>query len=245
MDRLNSNKNLSFYLSRLQKRWSIVHIALILLLSTLIIVRAAPGYFQGGNWSWINVPRTANTKQLRGILSTGVILNDWQIIEQKKLRIGGHEWLGQIIKQEDSKPILLLLKPQTYYRDKPGVEWMDINGLERWKTDSSEQINFTVDRDQNPSPTTARFFRAWNRKQTFAVVQWYAFPQGGHYTTANWFWQDLLAQLRGNRVSWVAVCIRIPIEPLGELKDARPFATSLAAQVQTQLQKIALNKSPK
>lgn len=245
MDRLNSNKNLSFYLSRLQKRWSIVHIALILLLSTLIILRAAPGYFQGGNWSGINVAQTANTKQLRNILSTGVMLNNWPIIEQKKLSIGGHDWLGQIIKQEDSKPILLLLKPQTYSRDKPGVEWMDINGLERWKTDSYERINFTVDREQNSSSTTARFFRAWNQKQTFAVVQWYSFPQGGHYTTANWFWRDLLAQLRGNRVSWVAVCIRIPIEPLGELQDARPFALSLAEQVQTQLQKIALNKSPK
>ena len=245
MDRLNLNKNLSINQSRLPKRWSIVRIALILLLSTLIIVRAAPGYFQGGNWSWVNVPRTANTKQLRGILATGLILTDWQIIDKQKVNIGGHEWLGQIIKQEDSKPIMLLLKPQTYYRDKPGVEWMDINGLERWKTDSHSQINFTVDRDKNSLPTTARFFRAWNKKQTFAVVQWYAFPNGGNYAPANWFWQDLLAQLKGTRVSWVAVSIRIPIEPLGELKDAQPFAKSLAEQVQTHLQKIATNKSLK
>ena len=243
MDRLNLNKNLSIYLSRLQKRWSIVRIALILLLSTLIIVGAAPGYWQGGNWSWLNIPQTSNTKQLRGILSTGLILENWQIIDKQQLQIGGHKWLGQIIKQEGSKPIMLLLKPQTYYRNKPEVEWMDINGLERWKTDSYSQINFTVDRDTN-SPTTARFFRAWNQKQTFAVVQWYAFPQGGHYTSANWFWQDLLAQLRGNRVSWVAVSIRIPIEPLGELSNAQPLATSIAAQVQTKLQEISLNTSP-
>ena len=244
MDRLNSNKNLLIYLSRLQKRWSIVRIALILLLSTLIIIKAAPGYWQGGNWSWLNTPKTDNIQQIKGILSTGLILENWQIVERQQLKIGGHKWLGQIIKQEDSKPIMLLLKPQTYYRDKPGVEWMDINGLERWKTDSYSQINFTVDRDQNSLPTTARFFRAWNKRQTFAVVQWYAFPNGGHHAPSSWFWQDLLAQLRGKRVSWVAVSLRIPIEPLGELKDARPFATSLAERVQTHLQKIASNKSP-
>ena len=244
MDRLNSNKNLSIYLSRLHKRWSIVRIALILLLSTLIIVGSAPGYFQGGNWSWLNVPQTANIKQLRGILSTGLILESWQIIDKQQLQIGGHKWLGQIIKQEDSKPIMLFLKPQTYYRNKPEVEWMDINGLERWKTDSYGQINFTVDRGKDSLPTTARFFRAWNQKQTFAVVQWYAFPRGGHYAPANWFWRDLLAQLRGNRVSWVAVCLRIPMEPLGELKNVQPFAQSLAEQVQAHLQKIVSSKSP-
>ena len=243
MDRLNSNKNLSIYLSRLKKRWSIVRIALILLLSTLIIVRAAPGYWQGGNWSWSSLPKTANTKQLKGILSTGLVLENWQTVDKQQLQLGGHKWLGQIIKQENSKPIVLLLKPQTYYRDKPEVEWMDINGLERWKTDSYSQLNFTVDRDKDSLPTTARFFRAWNKRQTFAVVQWYAFPSGGHYAPANWFWQDLLAQLRGKRVSWIAVSLRIPIEPLGELKDARPFATSLAEQIQTRLQEIASNTS--
>lgn len=242
MDRLN--KNLSIYLSKLPKKWSIARGALILSLSILIIVGALPGYWQGGNWSWSNIPRTANLQPIRGILSTGLVLPDWQIIDKQQLQIGGHKWLGQIIKQEDSKPIMLLLKPQTYYRNKPEVEWMDINGLERWKTDSSSQMNFTVNQDQDSFPITARFFRAWNQKQTFAVVQWYAFPHGGHYAPNNWFWRDLLAQLKGNRVSWVAVCLRIPINPLGELKDAQPFAQSLAEKVQARLQAIAVTKSP-
>jgi cyanoexosortase B-associated protein len=80
----------------------------------------------------------------------------------------------------------------------------------------------------------ARFFRAWNQ-QTFAVVQWYAFNNGGHFSPANWFWQDQLAQLSDRRVPWVAVCLKIPIEPLGELKDAQSVAESLAKTVQTQL----------
>lgn len=243
MDRLNLNKNLSIYLSQLQKRWSIARIALILLLSILIIVGAVPGYLKGGNWSWLDIPPTANIQQIKGILSTGLTLKGWQTIDKQQLRIGGHKWLGQIIKKEDSKPILLLLKPQTYYRNKPEVEWMDIKGLERWKTDSYSQINFTSDRNQDSLPTTARFFRAWNKKQTFAVVQWYSFPQGGHYAPANWFWRDLLAQLRGKRVSWVAVCLRIPIEPLGEFKDAQPLAQSLAKQVQASLQQVAIDNS--
>ena len=243
MDRLNLNKNLSIYLSRFSQKWSVVQIVLVLLLSLLIIVAAVPGYWQGGKWSWQNVPRTATIEQMKGRLSTGLVLTDWQIIDRQQLQIGGHKWLGQVIKQKDSKPIMLLLKPQNYYRDKPGVEWMDINGLERWKTDSYSQINFTVNQDSHSLPTTARFFRAWNQKQTFAVVQWYAFPRGGHYAPDNWFWQDLLAQLRGKRVSWVAVCLRIPINPLGEFTDAQPFAQSLAEKVQTHLESIALSES--
>lgn len=244
MDRLKLNKNLSIYLSRMQKRWSILRISLILLLSTLIIVGAAPGYIRGGNWSWLNVPPTANIQQIKGILSTGLGLDNWQIVDRQQIRIGGHRWVGQIIKQEDSQPIMLLLKPQTYYLNKPEVEWMDINGLERWKTDSHSQIQFTVSQEENSLPTTARFFRAWNQRQTFAVVQWYAFPQGGHYAVSSWFWRDLMAQLRGNRISWVAVSLRIPINPLEELEVAQPFAQSLAQQVQAELQKIATNKSP-
>lgn len=244
MERLKLNKNLSIYLSRMQKRWSILRISLILLLSTLIIVGAAPGYIRGGNWSWLNVPPTANIQQIKGILSTGLVLDNWQIVDRQQIRIGGHRWVGQIIKQEDSQPIMLLLKPQTYYLNKPEVEWMDINGLERWKTDSHSQIQFTVSQGQNSLPTTARFFRAWNQRQTFAVVQWYAFPQGGHYAVSSWFWRDLMAQLRGNRISWVAVSLRIPINPLEELEVAQPFAKSLAQQVQAELQKIATNKSP-
>ncbi len=244
MDRLKLNKNLSIYLSRMQKRWSILRISLILLLSTLIIVGAAPGYIRGGNWSWLNVPPTANIQQIKGILSTGLVLDNWQIVERQQIKIGGHRWVGQIIKQEDSQPIMLLLKPQTYYLNKPEVEWMDINGLERWKTDSHSQIQFTVSQEENSLPTTARFFRAWNQRQTFAVVQWYAFPQGGHYAVSSWFWRDLMAQLRGNRISWVAVSLRIPINPLEELEVAQPFAQSLAEQVQAELQKIANNKSP-
>ena len=244
MDRLNLNKNLSIHPSRLQKRWSIARIALILLLSTLIILGAAPGYLQGGNWSWLDVPKVANLRQVKSILSTGLILSNWQIVDKQQLRIGGHNWLAQIIKQEDSQPVMLLLLPQSYYLDKPEVEWMDINGLERWKTDSYEQINLNIDRGKDLFPTTARFFRAWNQKQTFAVVQWYAFPRGGHYAPANWFWRDLLAQLRRRRVPWVAVCLKIPMEPLGELKDAQPFAQSLAQQVQAHLQKNAFGKPP-
>lgn len=244
MDRLKLNKNLSIYLSRMQKRWSIVRISLILLLSTLIIVGAAPGYLQGGNWSWSKVSPTANIKQIRGILSTGLVLDDWQTVDRQEVKIGGHKWVAQIIKKEDSKPIMLLLKPQVYYLNKPEVEWMDLNGIERWKTDSHSEIQFTVSQEQNAVPTTARFFRAWNQKQTFAVVQWYAFPEGGHYAPSSWFWRDLLAQLHRQRISWVAVSLRIPIDPLKELETAQPFAQSLAEQVQAQLQKIATVESP-
>ena len=242
MERLNPNKNLSVHRSKLQPRWSIVRIVLILLLSTLVIFGAAPGYLPGKNWSWVDVPRVANLSQVKQVLSSGLILTDWQTIDRQELKVGGQKWLAQLITQEDSKPVMLLLLPQSYYLDKPEVEWMDINGLERWKSDSYGQLNLTINHNQDSFPITARFFRAWTNKQTFAVVQWYAFPGGGHYAPANWFGQDLLAQLRGNRVPWVAVCLKIPIEPLGELTQAQPLAQSLAKQVQVNLQKSAFSK---
>ena len=48
---------------------------------------------------------------------------------------------------------------------------------------------------------------------------------------------DQQAQLKRQRVPWVAVSVKIPIEPLSELKDAEPLAKSLAQTIQATLDK--------
>jgi cyanoexosortase B-associated protein len=202
----------------------------------LIFVETAPGYWQGGNWSWLDIPSVTNINQIKSLRQTGLELPDWQILQHQEVKIGGHQWLVQVMQQSQQKPVTFLLRPQNYYQDKPQVEWMDINGLERWKTDSYRRLHFTLQQEERSLRVTARLFRAWNRQQTFAVVQWYAFPHGGHYSPAQWFWQDRLAQLHRRRVSWVAVCLKIPIEPLGKLSAAESVAKSLAITVQTHLQ---------
>lgn len=142
--------------------------------------------------------------------------------------IGGNQWSVQIIEQPAQEPVVLLLMPQDYYKNHPQVEWTDIQGLERWNSDSQKVLKLNNDR------VTAKFFRAWNRN-TFVIVQWYAWSGGGHYSSLHWFLADLWAQLSHRRVPWVAVCLKIPIEPLESIESTETFVRSLAETVQTSL----------
>ncbi len=222
------------------KRQIITRIVLIALLLITITLGALPGYWQGGNWRWSDLPKITNLKQMRSLRASGINLDNWQTTEQEEVRIGGHKWSAQFIKQEESKPILLLLLPQTYYLNKPYVEWIDIDGLERWKTDSYNDLTVKL---ESGDIVKARFFRAWNRRQTFAVVQWYAFPNGGHYSHNIWFLGDQLAQLGDRRLPWIAVNIRIPIEPLGDKDQALPQVKSLIIAIQTHLKENIFDAS--
>jgi cyanoexosortase B-associated protein len=211
-------------------------IILILILSILIIVGAIPGYLQGGKWTWLEPPGITNLGEIKSILNTGLSLPDWQILQQKKVRIGGKNWSVQVMQPENKtvKPLMLMLSPQNYYLDRPSVEWMDLNGLEKWKTDSYQELNLTINENDE---IKARFFRGWNPRQTFAVVQWYVFRRGGNAHNSNWFWRDLMAQIHRTREPWIAVCLKIPIQPLGELETILPLAKSLTQQVQINLEK--------
>jgi cyanoexosortase B-associated protein len=188
-----------------------------------------------GNWSWTDIPKINNINQLKNLQTTGLTIPEWKTINKQEQNIGAHTWLSQTINKDNDEPIMLLFLPQNYYLKKPEVEWVDIHGSENWKTDLFQKLNFTVTRGEKIIAVKARIFRAWNLRQTFAVVQWYAFPNGGDYSPIKWFWLDRLAQLKRDRVPWIAVCIKIPIEPLGDLEVAKPMAESLAKKVQSAL----------
>jgi cyanoexosortase B-associated protein len=211
------------------QRWFLL---LVLILS--IAIGNGSSYLTG-NWYWTDIPKINNINQIKNIEKTGLTIPAWKTTAREAKTIGAHSWLSQVITQDDNEPIMLLFLPQNYYLKKPEVEWVDINGAERWKTDSFQKLNFTITPGGEKNEVKARIFRAWNLQQTFAVVQWYAFPHGGDYSPVKWFWLDRLAQLKRDRVPWIAVCMKIPIEPLGDLKVAKPRAESLAKTVQSAL----------
>jgi len=235
-------------------------VALLCFLLVLIVIGAVPGYLTG-HWRWAQLPPVATLPQLTQLRNKGLELPGWKILEQRILKLGGHEWSIQSMEGNYPKPILLLLLPQITHKSQPQVEWMDLRGFEKWRTDSYSQLKFTSESSQGEKLTTgaknkstaqveARFFRAYpppellsarpqplspELLQTFAVVQWYALPQGGSPNPSYWFWADQRAQLHQGRTPWVAVCLQIPIEPLGNIEKYRPLAESLSKMIQTAL----------
>ena len=218
-------------------------IVVLLLLVIPLAIAAVPGYLQGGEWLWSDLPTLSNRGQMKSLLETGITFPEWETTVQKQIRIGGKNWSAQAITaQSKPSPVIILLAPQTYYTNKPYVEWTDLQGLEKWKTDSYRQLEFMTKTTAGANKVTARFFRAWNT-QTFAVVQWYAFPNGGHPSSSNWFWRDQVAQLKGQRIPWVAVCLKIPLNPLDDLEEVETLAVSLSQHIQNSLQENTFNVS--
>lgn len=243
------------------QRFQISKVAVLCLLLVLVLIAAVPSYWTG-YWPWAQPLPVTNIKQLRNLRKTGITLPGWQIKEQRSQVIGGHQWSYQEIQQNDQKPVKLLLLPQKGDKAQPEVEWMDINGLESWQIDSERRLQFTAEarseslpnsssqqqeargdataplasrKQSKPAKIEARFFRAWNRSQTFAVLQWYAWPDGGNPDPSSWFFVDQIAQLHRHRVPWVAVSLHIPIQPLGDIETAHTKAEALGQAVQAAL----------
>ncbi|WP_373536562.1 cyanoexosortase B system-associated protein [Microcoleus sp.] len=223
---------------KLLQRYQLSKIVVLVFLLVLVGAVAIPGYLTG-NWPWTNQPILANLKQLKSLRQNGMTLPGWKETRlQKNVVIGGHRWLVQEIKNHQTIAILLLL-PQNDPKNQPQVEWLDIDGFHRWQTDSHRTLRFKVKLaatpDKPPATIEARFFRSWTPQQTFAVVQWYAWPNGGSPATSRWFWEDSIARLSNRRASWVAVSIILPIEAQSEIKIVEPLLESLSQTVQAQL----------
>ncbi|MBE9118653.1 cyanoexosortase B system-associated protein [Lusitaniella coriacea LEGE 07157] len=225
-----------------RKSFPIAKGAIALLLLLLLFVGAVPSYLKG-KWSWVKPPNIENLKEIKSITNNGIDLPGWKTLEQAKLRIGGHKWSAQTITQEDRKPIVLLLRPPNDHKGQPEVEWMDIAGVEKWKIDSLRKLAQTVETENASIPVTARFFKAWTDRDTFAVVQWYAWSTAGNPAPSQWFFADQRAQLNRERRPWVAVSFKIPIDPLKDrdIETIRPFAESLTQQIQKTLVKDFLS----
>ncbi|MDY6939420.1 MAG: cyanoexosortase B system-associated protein [Cyanobacteriota bacterium] len=250
-DRVGSKMNLPGFLGRYPiSKWVVP-----LFLLVLLAVGTLPNYLQG-RWTWTEAPEVANIKPLQEVAKNGIELSDWQTVSQEELTIGAGEWLKQEIESDGNfdgnaqagpTRALLYLHPQTRKTgtsSQPQMEWTDwdlANGVLGWKTDSNRALKFSISDVGNGSPANveARFFRGWNQRQTYAVLQWYAWPGGGHPNLNRWFWADRRAQLADRRLPWVAVSVSIPIEPLGDIEEVNSLAISLGQQVQIALENQA------
>ncbi|MEL6222632.1 MAG: cyanoexosortase B system-associated protein [Cyanobacteria bacterium J06627_8] len=239
------------------------------LLATIVVLTIATvisvSNYVTGNWVWATPPTVPHQTQLNGVKETGITLSHWQTIEHYAGEISGYDWSVQALVPNDAddvdsewgiqpeNPAVLLLRPQSWYRDMPQVEWMDIQGVQQWTIDQKKQVALTVhplssqenviDRDDAISGAgdrsirvQTRFFRGWNRQQTYAVMQWYAWQTGGSPSASRWFWVDQRTQLRDrHRMPWVAVSIMVPITPLGDSQTAQAIAETLGQEVQATL----------
>ena len=218
----------------------ILQITLLIFLSILLAVGTVPGYF-AGKWQWQNPPAVKVLGALKQIRKQGIEIPGWRTTEQKSMILGEHPWSIQTIESETKNATTqdtatVFLFTQNGPRDQPQVEWSDLNGVQRWKRDSESQQNFTA----NQVPVTARLFRAWNSKRTYAVMQWYAWSEGGHPEPSHWFFADRLAQFQGKRQPWIAVSILLPMEPLDDLNKYRDKITALAQPIESHLLETTL-----
>ena len=223
----------------------ILQITLLIFLSILLAVGTVPGYL-AGKWQWQNPPAVKVLGELKQIRKQGIEIPGWRTTEQKSMILGEHPWSIQNIESEtkdittedtaikDTATVFLFT--QNGPRDQPQVEWSELDGVQRWKRDSESQQSFTV----NQVPLTARLFRAWNSKRTYAVMQWYAWSTGGHPEPSHWFFADRLAQFQGKRQPWIAVSILLPMEPLDDLNKYRDKITALAQPIESRLLETTL-----
>ncbi|MDM9381337.1 cyanoexosortase B system-associated protein [Chlorogloeopsis sp. ULAP01] len=227
-----------------QQRYFSQGVALLLLL-LLLALGAVPGYLTG-RWQWQQPLPVTNLKQLRQIRQTGLTLPNWQTIEQAQQQIGEHKWSSQVLqKQGANTQVLLLLLPQNGPKNQPQVEWTDIDSWGRlrwgqWNQAQNRSVKFTLKHPQENALTTetkvtASFFRAVTREQTFAVLQWYAWRNGGDSSPLQWLLADQVAQLQKQRAAWVAVSILMPMEPLGQIETVWPEVKSIGETVQAAL----------
>ncbi|MBF2065581.1 MAG: cyanoexosortase B system-associated protein [Calothrix sp. C42_A2020_038] len=212
----------------------------LLLLIALLVIGAIPGYLTG-KWQWKQPPPVPTLKQLREIRHQGLSLPGWQTTEQAERQIGERKWSVQTIQKEgtNTKAVLLLL-PQNGPMDQPQVEWTEVNSFWQWETAQERQVEFTVKRPPSSKIKTevkvkARFLRGSTKQQTFSVLQWYAWSNGGDPSQFKWFLADQSAQWHKQRAAWVAVSIQIPMEPLGQIDKTWEQAKSLGQALQTRL----------
>jgi cyanoexosortase B-associated protein len=224
--------------SKFLKECQFPRILLLLSLLLLLVIGALPGYLTG-HWKWQEPPPVTNLKNLKQIRQTGLTLAGWQTIEQRQELIGGHKWSYQVIQKKGAKTqtqAILLLEPQNGPRDQPQVEWTEINSWGQWDVAQERSAEFTVKQKSNADiQIKTRFFRASTKQQTLAVLQWYAWSNGGNPSPWLWFLTDQLAQWHQSRAAWVAVSILIPMEPFGQVETTWHDAQSLGQTVQTTL----------
>lgn len=223
--------------SFLPGRW--VNLVLVVGLAALAAIAILPAYLSG-QWPWANSPQVAQIDQLRALQKEGLDLPGWQQTTVEPIPINRQTWTLAEYRADSPKaqsaPVqqfAVLLHPQPWHSNQPQLEWIDLAGAQKWRIESRSKLRVTL---PEAGLVEARFFRAWGDRQSFAIVQWYALPSGGHPSPSHWFWANQWSQLTQRQLTpWVAVSLLIPTPPLGTMDDYRTLASELTGRIQQQL----------
>lgn len=207
----------------------------------LFVLGAGPGYLKG-RWAWQSSPPVAALKSMQQIPRLGLTLPGWETTSQEQANLAGQTWSAQtLVAQAESgiepgTSLILLVHPQLDQKDKPQVEWTNIQGHFRWTEDQIARLSLPL--PQGPAPLRARLLRGWTEENTYGLLEWYALPGSGTPYPRDWFWRDRQAQFKGDRTPWMAVVLMQPMEPLGQVEEVRDNLTAAAAQVQAAIDQV-------
>lgn len=218
------------------KQRSVVQWGLIAALTMVIAIATLPSYITG-QWPWSAELPVPHLEEVRGLLESPLLIDGWESTYHQEVNIGGDRWSLAEYRQpgagEDTATFGLLLRPQRAGDQQPEVEWVDLRGAQGWQVDDRQTVRFTSATAAGNTTVTTRYFRGIDERNTFAVMQWYAWPEGGHFAPGKWFWADQATQWRQQeRLPWVAVSILLPIEPVGDIRPQTETATAIAQAVQ-------------
>lgn len=199
--------------------------------SFLILFGAIPHY-RKGQWQIVAPKYIKNLSQIQKIKEKGLPLEDINSPQKEQIEINDQKWLKQTILLDNQLSVNLLLFPQNGQKQFPEVEWLNLKQHYQWQISKAENVTLTINSSQD---IQARFFQATTSKETFAVLQWYAWHNGGSPLIEDWFWSDQLAQYQKKRLPWVAVTLIAPIDSLSDIKDIKPQLESLGIKVQKSL----------
>jgi cyanoexosortase B-associated protein len=227
----------------LPQRW--VKTGLVIALTALAALTLLP-VMGGGQWPWQTPAQVPHLERLQTLQHQGLLLPGWALTHHQKLMINQHDWTLSEYQPAQGQPrpeptlpvqqIAVLMRPQPWHSNQPQVEWLDLNGAQDFRPTLQRQITLTVASSQPPVAATARFSRGHNQQHTFAMVQWYAWPSGGHPSPSVWFWVNQRSLFTRRALTpWVAVSLLIPINPLADINDYQPLAIALGSAIQQQL----------
>lgn len=224
------------------KQRSVVQWGLIAVLAALVAIAAVPSYLSG-QWPWSADLPVPHSQAVRSLIETPLEIPGWEATYQQEVGIGGDRWsLAEYRRPEgaapDAESFALLLRPQMSGDQQPEVEWVDLRGAQSWQVNDRHTVRFTTSANEQTAPAsvTTRYFRGVADRSTLAVMQWYAWPSGGHFAPGKWFWADQAQQWRyRQRLPWVAVSVLLPIEPVGDIRPHTETVTAIAQAVQQSL----------
>ncbi len=220
-------------------------VGLVIILTTLATIVMLPAYVNG-DWPWAHAPQVAHLEKLKQLSQQDLPLPGWTLISRQEVILNRQSWT-LLEYQSDSSlgnsssprvdQIALLMHPQPWHSNQPATEWLNITGTQNLRLSSRSLVSFATAVDnQQPASVTARLALGRNQQQTLAMLQWYAWPGGGHPSPGVWFWQDQWSQLiHHRRTAWVAVTLLMPMAPLADLATYQPQAIAIGSTIQQQL----------